>query len=151
MHIFLRSFFSGRVSAMQTLWFLSTTMSWDKKLAMLTLTNPRWTKLLRYQLKKMNFFPLLDKTVLIHFAIQLRNITKWRDEIRHLLSGISWSSSKSLLLSEVRRIMPTAAGLPLELSLFTAAVAAAKATGGQRPPLLTWDLLEKKKCYYVQE
>ncbi|XP_045904896.1 LOW QUALITY PROTEIN: vitellogenin-like [Micropterus dolomieu] len=45
--------------------------------------------------------------------------------VKALLSGVSFHLAKSLLASEVRRILPTAAGLPMELSLYTAAVAAA--------------------------
>ncbi|XP_060889620.1 vitellogenin-1-like [Labrus mixtus] len=45
--------------------------------------------------------------------------------VRSLLSGVSFNYAKPILATEVRRIMPTAAGLPMELSLYTAAVAAA--------------------------
>uniref|UniRef100_UPI0037E8BB2B vitellogenin-1-like n=1 Tax=Semicossyphus pulcher TaxID=241346 RepID=UPI0037E8BB2B len=45
--------------------------------------------------------------------------------VKALLSGVSFNYAKSLLATEVRRILPTAAGLPMELSLYTAAVAAA--------------------------
>lgn len=41
------------------------------------------------------------------------------------LSGISFHYAKPLLAAEVRRILPTALGLPMELSFYTAAVAAA--------------------------
>lgn len=37
--------------------------------------------------------------------------------------------AKPLLLTEVRRILPTAAGVPMEFSLYTAAVAAAAVNG----------------------
>eukprot|EP00064_Thunnus_orientalis_P004478 superscaffoldBa00000407_g4490 len=60
-----------------------------------------------------------------------------RDTFKALLSGASFHIAKPLLATEVRRILPTAAGLPMELSLYTAAVAAAavqvKAT--TTPPL----------------
>lgn len=46
-----------------------------------------------------------------------------------MLSGASHHLIKPLLATEMRRIMPTAAGLPLELSLYTAAVAAAAVHG----------------------
>lgn len=79
--------------------------------------------------QKINFFLLLDKTVVINFAVQLsRDRSVWsmsKDIIRNLVSGVSVNIVKPLLVSEVRRIMPTAAGLPLELSLLTAAVTAA--------------------------
>lgn len=72
---------------------------------------------------------MLDKTVMINFAVQLsRDRSVWsmsKDIIRNLVSGVSVNIVKPLLVSEVRRIMPTAAGLPLELSLLTAAVTAA--------------------------
>lgn len=72
---------------------------------------------------------MLDKTVVINFAVQLsRDRSVWsmsKDIIRNLVSGVSVNIVKPLLVSEVRRIMPTAAGLPLELSLLTAAVTAA--------------------------
>ncbi|XP_022593896.1 vitellogenin-like [Seriola dumerili] len=48
-----------------------------------------------------------------------------RNTIKALLSGASYHFAKPLLATEVRRILPTAAGLPMELSLYTAAVAAA--------------------------
>ncbi|XP_053287447.1 vitellogenin-1 [Pleuronectes platessa] len=47
-----------------------------------------------------------------------------RKAVQALLSGASLNLAKPLLATEVRRIMPTAAGLPMELSLYTAAVAA---------------------------
>nr|SOX60631.1 vitellogenin Ab [Solea senegalensis] len=48
-----------------------------------------------------------------------------RQALDALLSGFSLHYAKPLLLAEVRRIIPTAAGLPMELSFYTAAVAAA--------------------------
>ncbi|XP_041646657.1 vitellogenin-1-like [Cheilinus undulatus] len=45
--------------------------------------------------------------------------------VKALLSGVSYQYAKPILATEVRRILPTAAGLPMELSLYTAAVAAA--------------------------
>uniref|UniRef100_UPI003AAA2895 vitellogenin-like n=1 Tax=Centroberyx gerrardi TaxID=166262 RepID=UPI003AAA2895 len=48
-----------------------------------------------------------------------------KSAVKTLLSGISFHYAKPLLAAEVRRIFPTAAGLPMELSLYTAAVAAA--------------------------
>ncbi|KAM7011967.1 LOW QUALITY PROTEIN: vitellogenin 2 [Tautogolabrus adspersus] len=45
--------------------------------------------------------------------------------VKAMLSGASFSYAKPILATEVRRIMPTAAGLPMELSLYTAAVVAA--------------------------
>lgn len=54
-----------------------------------------------------------------------------RNAIRTLLTGASFRFAKPLLATEVRRILPTAAGLPMELSLYTAAVAAAAVQGEQ--------------------
>lgn len=42
-----------------------------------------------------------------------------------LQSGIAMHYAKPMLVAEVRRILPTAVGLPMELSFYTAAVAAA--------------------------
>lgn len=136
MHFFRRSFLSGVVGPMQNLWLLSMSSSWDKKLPLPTLTDPWLSKLFRYH-SNMNYFLLLDKTVMINFAVQLtkdrpvRSMSK--DIIRSLVSGVSVNIIKPLLVSEVRRVMPTAAGLPLELSLLTAAVTAANVKGGQKP------------------
>lgn len=44
-----------------------------------------------------------------------------------LWQGVSVHYVKALLVAEVRRIIPTSIGLPMELSLYTAAVAAASA------------------------
>lgn len=49
--------------------------------------------------------------------------------LKALLSGTSFQYAKPLLAAEVRRIFPTAAGLPMELGLYTAAVAAADING----------------------
>ncbi|KAM4629838.1 vitellogenin-like [Polymixia lowei] len=45
--------------------------------------------------------------------------------LKTLLSGTSFHYAKPVLAAEVRRIFPTAAGLPMEFSLYTAAVAGA--------------------------
>lgn len=52
--------------------------------------------------------------------------------IKTLLAGASFHFAKPLLATEVRRILPTAAGLPMELSLYTAAVAAATVQGEKK-------------------
>lgn len=66
-------------------------------------------------------------------ALQLAAIPKLqtagKDIIRAVLSGVSLQIAKPLLATEIRRILPTAAGLPMELSLYTAAVAAAAVRG----------------------
>lgn len=99
-------------------------------------------------------FVHLDKT-LIEQAIPLATGQKQRELLREALKalqeGFSMQYAKPLLAAEVRRILPTAVGLPMELSLYTAAVAAAtvnvKAT--ITPPLpeqhdtLTFDQLKR--------
>ncbi|XP_040895473.1 vitellogenin-like [Toxotes jaculatrix] len=73
-------------------------------------------------------FANIDKA-LIDQAIALttaRSVQAFgRDAIKALLSGASFHFAKPLLATEVRRILPTAAGLPMELSLYTSAVVAA--------------------------
>ncbi|XP_076009564.1 vitellogenin-2-like [Genypterus blacodes] len=51
--------------------------------------------------------------------------THGRMALEALLSGISTHYAQPLLVAEVRRILPTALGLPMELALYTSAVAAA--------------------------
>lgn len=48
-----------------------------------------------------------------------------RNVLDGLLSGFAMHYAKPMLVAEVRRILPTSAGLPMELSFYTAAVAAA--------------------------
>uniref|UniRef100_A0A665WGU8 Vitellogenin 5 n=1 Tax=Echeneis naucrates TaxID=173247 RepID=A0A665WGU8_ECHNA len=48
-----------------------------------------------------------------------------RDAVKALMSGVSYVFTKPMLINEMRRILPTVAGLPMELSLYTTAVAAA--------------------------
>ncbi|XP_034438303.1 vitellogenin-2-like [Hippoglossus hippoglossus] len=48
-----------------------------------------------------------------------------RKALETLLAGFALHYAKPMLVAEVRRIIPTAVGLPMELSLYTAAVAAA--------------------------
>ena len=52
-----------------------------------------------------------------------------KSALKALQEGVAFQYAKPLLASEVRRILPTAVGLPMELSLYTAAVAAASLTG----------------------
>lgn len=51
--------------------------------------------------------------------------TYGRNILDALLSGLSLHYAKPQLVGEVRRILPTAVGLPMELSFYTATVAAA--------------------------
>ncbi|XP_026053866.1 vitellogenin [Carassius auratus] len=73
-------------------------------------------------------FVKIDKTI-IEEAIPIVSGTKSREMLKAALKalqeGISWQYAKPLLAAEVRRILPTAVGLPMEFSLYTAAVAAA--------------------------
>lgn len=87
---------------------------------------------------KDQFLSLLlhDKTVMTNFTHQLPSGQSVRTIsnkiVRKMVSGISVNIVKPLLVSEVRHIVPTAAGLPLEISLLTAAVAGANVRGGQK-------------------
>lgn len=76
----------------------------------------------------------LDKSVMTNFAHQLPIVEFMRtirnSIIREMAPGISVNIIKPLLISEVRRIVPTAAGLPLEFSLLTAGVTATSVRGG---------------------
>ncbi|MBW8245266.1 DUF1943 domain-containing protein, partial [Muricauda oceani] len=73
-------------------------------------------------------FVKIDKTI-IEEAIPIVSGTKSREllkaALKALQEGIALQYAKPLLAAEVRRILPTAVGLPMEFSLYTAAVAAA--------------------------
>nr|ABP04034.2 vitellogenin [Labeo catla] len=73
-------------------------------------------------------FVKVDKTV-IEEAIPIVTGPKPREllkaALKALQEGIALQYAKPLLAAEVRRILPTAVGVPMELSLYTAAVAAA--------------------------
>ncbi|XP_062411383.1 vitellogenin-like isoform X3 [Sardina pilchardus] len=60
-----------------------------------------------------------------------------KDSLRALQTGITAQAAKPLLAAEIRRIFPTAVGVPMELSLYSAAVAAAsiKLQAVMNPPL----------------
>nr|BAE43870.1 vitellogenin [Pagrus major] len=66
---------------------------------------------------------IIDQAIALATGPSLHTFGK--NAIKALLTGASFHVAKPLLATEVRRIMPTAAGLPMELSLYTAAVAAA--------------------------
>ncbi|KAK9967422.1 hypothetical protein ABG768_001824 [Culter alburnus] len=70
----------------------------------------------------------IDKTI-IEEAIPIATGPKPREllkgALKALQEGIAFQYARPLLAAEVRRILPTALGLPMELSLYTAAVAAA--------------------------
>ncbi|KAM7387895.1 hypothetical protein PAMP_024106 [Pampus punctatissimus] len=85
-------------------------------------------------------FASIDKAVIDHVITLATGASAQvfgKNVIKALLSGASYHITKPLLVTEMRRILPTAAGLPMEFSLYTAAVAAAavqvKAT--TTPPL----------------
>uniref|UniRef100_A0A672MZJ0 Vitellogenin-like n=1 Tax=Sinocyclocheilus grahami TaxID=75366 RepID=A0A672MZJ0_SINGR len=73
-------------------------------------------------------FVNVDKTV-IEEAIPIVTGPKPREllkaALKALQEGIALQYAKPLLMAEVRRILPTAIGVPMELSLYTAAVAVA--------------------------
>ncbi|CAM4655373.1 unnamed protein product [Leuciscus chuanchicus] len=70
----------------------------------------------------------IDKT-LIEEAIPMVTGPKPREQLKRALKalqeGVAFQYAKPLLASEVGRMLPTAVGLPMELSLYTAVVAAA--------------------------
>uniref|UniRef100_A0A8C2GGT2 Vitellogenin 2 n=1 Tax=Cyprinus carpio TaxID=7962 RepID=A0A8C2GGT2_CYPCA len=73
-------------------------------------------------------FARIDRAI-IEQAISLATGPKSREllkaALKALQEGTALQYAKPLLAAEVRRILPTAVGLPMELSLYTAAVAAA--------------------------
>ncbi|XP_074524846.1 vitellogenin-1-like isoform X3 [Halichoeres trimaculatus] len=66
---------------------------------------------------------IIDQAIAIATGPSVKNLGM--DAIKALLSGVSYNYAKPILATEVRRILPTAAGIPMELSLYTSAVAAA--------------------------
>nr|WPD49410.1 vitellogenin [Sinibrama taeniatus] len=70
----------------------------------------------------------IDKTI-IEEAIPIATGPKPRELLKRALKalqeGIAFQYARPLLAAEVRRILPTAIGVPMELSLYTAAVATA--------------------------
>ncbi|XP_073718322.1 vitellogenin [Misgurnus anguillicaudatus] len=70
----------------------------------------------------------IDKTV-IEQALPLATGQKQRELLREALKalqeGFAMQYAKPLLVTEVRRILPTSVGVPMELSLYTAGVVAA--------------------------
>lgn len=51
------------------------------------------------------------------------------EALKAMQNGIAFQYAKPLLVAEVRRIFPSVAGVPMELSLYAAAVAAANLKG----------------------
>lgn len=74
-----------------------------------------------------------DKTAKPNNIPQLANSPSARalgkNALKALLAGATFQYVKPLLAAEVRRIFPTAVGLPMELSYYTAAVAKAYVKG----------------------
>lgn len=133
---------SGGLCPTVHLWPPSISSSLDKKLLLPTLTKPCLTTSLQYDSNSFSrliseqfyfFFFLQHKIVIINSAPQLATgpsvQADGKNAIRAMLSGASHNVVKPLLATEVRRIMPTAAGLPMELSLVSAAVASAAVQG----------------------
>ncbi|KAK7889450.1 hypothetical protein WMY93_025010 [Mugilogobius chulae] len=73
-------------------------------------------------------FANIDKD-LMDYLIDLAKTPEIRQKgknfLHQLLSGVQLHYTHPMLLSEVRRILPTSAGFPMELSFYTAAVAGA--------------------------
>uniref|UniRef100_A0A673LFD8 Vitellogenin-like n=1 Tax=Sinocyclocheilus rhinocerous TaxID=307959 RepID=A0A673LFD8_9TELE len=73
-------------------------------------------------------FARIDRTI-IEQAISLATGPKPREllkaALKALQEGIALQYAKPLLVAEMRRILPTAVGLPMELSMYSAAVGAA--------------------------
>uniref|UniRef100_A0A672PPL1 Vitellogenin-like n=1 Tax=Sinocyclocheilus grahami TaxID=75366 RepID=A0A672PPL1_SINGR len=73
-------------------------------------------------------FARIDRTI-IEQAISLATGPKSREllkaALKALQEGIALQYAKPLLIAEMRRILPTAVGLPMELSMYSAAVGAA--------------------------
>ncbi|KAG7282879.1 hypothetical protein CRUP_020717 [Coryphaenoides rupestris] len=63
---------------------------------------------------------LIDQAIALATSPQVQDLGK--NALRGLLSGITAHYTKPVLATEVRRIIPTAAGFPMELSLYTTAV-----------------------------
>uniref|UniRef100_UPI0037E7E08B vitellogenin-2-like n=1 Tax=Semicossyphus pulcher TaxID=241346 RepID=UPI0037E7E08B len=73
-------------------------------------------------------FANIDKAIvdqIIEIATGPAIQTYGREVLEGLLSGFALHYAKPLLVAEVRRILPTTVGLPMELSFYTAAVASA--------------------------
>ncbi|XP_076134159.1 vitellogenin-like [Alosa pseudoharengus] len=85
-------------------------------------------------------FANIDKD-LVNRAIELATSADakvlLKDALKALQTGITAQAAKPLLAAEIRRIFPTAIGVPMELSLYSAAVAAAsiKVKATITPPL----------------
>ncbi|XP_041913750.1 vitellogenin-like isoform X1 [Alosa sapidissima] len=85
-------------------------------------------------------FANIDKDLVnkaIELAISPAAKTMLKDSLKALQTGITAQAAKPLLAAEIRRIFPTAVGVPMELSLYSAAVAAAsiKLQAVMNPPL----------------
>ncbi|XP_056132380.1 vitellogenin-2-like [Lampris incognitus] len=73
-------------------------------------------------------FASVDKAIvdqIIEFASGPRVRAYGRQVLEGLLSGFKFHHARPMLAAEVRRIFPTAVGLPMELSFYSATVAAA--------------------------
>uniref|UniRef100_A0A8C1PXW0 Vitellogenin 5 n=1 Tax=Cyprinus carpio TaxID=7962 RepID=A0A8C1PXW0_CYPCA len=70
-------------------------------------------------------FVKIDKTIIEEIVTGPKPRELLKAALKALQEGIAWQYAKPLLAAEVRRILPTAVGVPMELSLYTAAVAAA--------------------------
>uniref|UniRef100_A0A8C3AM52 Phosvitin n=1 Tax=Cyclopterus lumpus TaxID=8103 RepID=A0A8C3AM52_CYCLU len=86
-------------------------------------------------------FANIDKTLINHILqvhpchFLLYNSHSWPGALDAVLTGFKSHYSNPFLMAEVRRILPTTVGLPMELSFYTAAVVAASLECNVTPPL----------------
>ncbi|KAL2090118.1 hypothetical protein ACEWY4_014806 [Coilia grayii] len=78
---------------------------------------------------------LVDRAIELATGAEARTMVK--DALMALQAGVAAQVAKPMLVAEVRRIFPTAVGVPMEISLYSAAVAAAaiKVKAAITPPL----------------
>uniref|UniRef100_A0A672JLQ0 Vitellogenin domain-containing protein n=1 Tax=Salarias fasciatus TaxID=181472 RepID=A0A672JLQ0_SALFA len=75
-------------------------------------------------------------TLCLQLAKEVRPEIILREVLQKLMSGYKHYYAQPLLLSEIRRILPTAIGLPMSLSLYTSAVVVVPVNGKTLDPPL---------------
>uniref|UniRef100_A0A672PPV0 Vitellogenin-like n=1 Tax=Sinocyclocheilus grahami TaxID=75366 RepID=A0A672PPV0_SINGR len=70
-------------------------------------------------------FARIDRTIIEQLATGPKSRELLKAALKALQEGIALQYAKPLLIAEMRRILPTAVGLPMELSMYSAAVGAA--------------------------
>lgn len=65
----------------------------------------------------------------LQIATEPRRCELLKEAVKALQEGIAFKYAKPLLAAEVRRILPSSLGVPMELGFYTAAVAAAALNG----------------------